>query len=87
MVRDITGKTPVIWGSDFSFCYEGAHPEKFQHCGPLNLSDPSDSVVFTGLHPQEARSNMINEVYESPKVLGLENIEQSITGTFKVLEP
>ena len=61
MVRDITGKTPVIWGSDFSFCYEGVHPEKFQHCGPLNLSDPSDSAVFTGLDPQEARSDMINE--------------------------
>lgn len=69
IVKDITGKFPIVWGSDFSFCYQGAEPHKFQHCGPLNLSDPgeitafedwkSPDVHFTGLTPSEARECLV----------------------------
>jgi mannan endo-1,4-beta-mannosidase len=68
-VKEITGKYPVVWGSDFSFCYQGDEPHKFQHCGPLNLSDPgkitsfeelkSHKVSFTGLTPPEARQQLV----------------------------
>ena len=61
LMEEMTGRSPVVWGSDFSFCYQGDHPQSFQHCGPLNLSDPSDSVYFTGLTMDVARQNMIDE--------------------------
>ncbi len=61
IMEEMTGRSPVIWGSDFSFCYKGDHPQNFQHCGPLNLTDPSDSVAFTGLSAGDARQGMINE--------------------------
>ena len=74
LIKDLTGRTPVVWGSDFSFCYEGNEPDHFQHCGPLNLSDPgkdsslddlrSDEVRFTGLKPHEARQNLVKRVIE-----------------------
>jgi len=28
LTRAITGRAPLIWGSDFSFCYEGSEPQK-----------------------------------------------------------
>ena len=62
MVRDITGKSPVVWGSDFSFCVEGENFARFQHCGPLNLSDPSDSAYFLDLSPDDAREMMVKEI-------------------------
>ncbi len=61
IMEKMTGKSPVVWGSDFSFCYEGDHPGRFQHCGPLNLSDPSDSVYYTGITVDDARQRMIDE--------------------------
>jgi len=33
----MTGKSPVIWGSDFSFTVKGDDAMKFQHAGPANL--------------------------------------------------
>ncbi|HYW94302.1 MAG TPA: glycosyl hydrolase [Bacteroidales bacterium] len=61
LMEEMTGRSPVVWGSDFSFCYQGDHPESFQHCGPLNLSDPADSVYYTGVTMPEARQEMIEE--------------------------
>jgi mannan endo-1,4-beta-mannosidase len=72
LVRDRTGRSPIVWGSDFSFCYEGNEPIRFQHCGPLNLEDPgnitspeamqSRKVAVTGLTPHEARMNLVDTV-------------------------
>src|SRR4030042_5939143 len=42
--KDFTGRYPIIWGSDFSFCYQGDEPQNFQHCGPINLTMPGDSL-------------------------------------------
>ncbi|MBN1998321.1 glycosyl hydrolase family 26 [candidate division KSB1 bacterium] len=74
LIKEKTGKYPIVWGSDFSFCYEGDEPIKFQHCGPLNLEVPGDftsmedwrsrKVNFTGLTPQEARQKMVANAIE-----------------------
>ena len=72
LIKEKTGKYPVVWGSDFSFCYEGDEPIRFQHCGPLNLADPGDiasfevlpslDVEFTGLTPHEARQGLVDTI-------------------------
>ena len=33
----LTGKSPVVWGSDFSFAIKGDDAMRFQHAGPANL--------------------------------------------------
>ena len=36
-VEALVGKTPAIWGSDFSFTIQGDDAMHFQHAGPANL--------------------------------------------------
>ncbi|RPI44317.1 MAG: glycosyl hydrolase family 26, partial [Bacteroidetes bacterium] len=60
-VYRITGKFPVIWGSDFSFFVKGDDFAQFQHCGPANLSDPADSAYYLEITLAEARQKMIDE--------------------------
>jgi mannan endo-1,4-beta-mannosidase len=70
LVKERTGKYPLVWGSDFSFCYEGGEPIRFLHSGPLNLSDPGDitsyealqslEVDFTGVSPNHARQELVD---------------------------
>ena len=74
LIKERTGRYPIVWGSDFSFCYEGDEPIRFLHCGPLNLSDPGNitshealqslDVDFIGLTPHEARQNLVNSVID-----------------------
>lgn len=45
VVDSLTGKTPVIWGSDFSFNALGDNQCDFRHCGPLNLTVPGKREV------------------------------------------
>lgn len=40
VVDSLTGKIPVIWGTDFSFNARGDNQCSFRHCGPLNLTVP-----------------------------------------------
>lgn len=42
VVHALTGKTPVVWGADFSFNVVGDNVCDFRHCGPLNLTVPGD---------------------------------------------
>lgn len=42
VVDSLTGKTPAVWGSDFSFNALGENQCEFRHCGPLNLTVPGD---------------------------------------------
>lgn len=42
VVDSLTGRTPVIWGSDFSFNALGDNQCEFRHCGPLNLTVPGN---------------------------------------------
>jgi mannan endo-1,4-beta-mannosidase len=60
--KEFTGKYPVIWGSDFSFCYEGEKPQNYQHCGPINLTMPGDSLYITSLTPEQARERLVKNV-------------------------
>ena len=64
LVKEITGRYPLVWGSDFSFSYQGDEPQKFHHCGPLNLSDPTENTYFTHLSPPEARQNMVRQAIQ-----------------------
>ncbi len=36
-LETLTGKSPVVWGSDFSFSVIGENSMDFQHAGPANL--------------------------------------------------
>jgi len=74
LIKKETGRYPAVWGSDFSFCYEGDEPIRFLHCGPLNLGDPdaiasyealqSREVEYTGLSPDETRQALVNTVID-----------------------
>ncbi|MBD3243370.1 MAG: glycosyl hydrolase family 26, partial [Chitinivibrionales bacterium] len=41
-VAQMTGRTPIMWGSDLSFIVEADTVDGHYHCGPLNVSDPGD---------------------------------------------
>ena len=60
LTRAITGKAPLIWGSDFSFAYKGPAPEKFQHCGPINLTAFPDPVYYVEATPQVVRQRLVD---------------------------
>jgi len=64
-IREATGKDPIVWGSDFSFAYEGESPRNFQHCGPLNLTEPGTETAFTDLTPEKARAQMVNNAIQA----------------------
>jgi mannan endo-1,4-beta-mannosidase len=66
-VEAITGKSPLIWGSDFSFAYEGPTPEKFQHCGPLNLTNPGEPLYYLKVSPEIVRRNMVATAIKEAK--------------------
>ncbi len=59
IVKAITGKAPIIWGSDFSFAYDGDAPIRFQHCGPINLTNPPEPLAYLKLSVEEARERMV----------------------------
>ncbi|MDR0972559.1 MAG: glycoside hydrolase family 26 protein [Prevotellaceae bacterium] len=61
IVTDITGKTPVVWGSDFSFNSIGDDAGRYQHCGPMNLTVPFDGFGFNGRSTDDLRQGMIDE--------------------------
>ena len=64
----LTGKVPVVWGSDFSFTDVGDGFERYQHAGPLNISAPFDRpCIQTGLTTEEARQNIVDEAIARSK--------------------
>jgi mannan endo-1,4-beta-mannosidase len=64
-VREVTGRTPLVWGTDFSFAYQGETPKEFQHCGPLNLTTPGTPAGFTSLTPEKAREQLVANAIEA----------------------
>ncbi len=64
-VHEITGRYPLVWGSDFSFAYRGETPRAFQHCGPLNLSEPGTETRFTDLSPERARQQLVTNAIQA----------------------
>ncbi len=58
----MTGKRPVVWGSDFSFNDIGEGFERYQHAGPLSITVPFERpCVHTGLTVEEGRQGIVNE--------------------------
>ncbi len=64
LVREITGKFPIVWGSDFSFEYDGNEPRKIRHCGPANLSEPGVDETFLDVSLDQMRDALIVRVKE-----------------------
>jgi mannan endo-1,4-beta-mannosidase len=64
-VHELTGRYPLVWGSDFSFAYRGDAPKSFQHCGPLNLSEPGTETKLTDLSPEAARQKMVENAIQA----------------------
>ena len=61
-VYEMTGKRPIVWGSDFSFNDIGEGFERYQHAGPLTITVPFDRpCVHTGLTVEQGRQNIVNE--------------------------
>jgi mannan endo-1,4-beta-mannosidase len=65
LVHEQTGRYPLVWGSDFSFAYRGEAPRDFQHCGPLNLSEPGTETKVTDLRPETARQQMVENAIKA----------------------
>jgi mannan endo-1,4-beta-mannosidase len=42
VVERMTGRRPLIWGSDFAFEVESDGIGKHYHCGPANVTDPGE---------------------------------------------
>jgi mannan endo-1,4-beta-mannosidase len=55
-VEAMTGKTPVVWGSDFSFTIKGDDAMRFQHAGPANLPTISVDAVRKVMAEMKARN-------------------------------
>lgn len=66
-VRKVTGKTPVLWGSDFSFNVKGDSAQNYQHCGPMNLSTPYKPFSFNNRRDSSLRADMIAEAIQQYK--------------------
>lgn len=61
VVHEMTGKYPVVWGSDFSFSATGDDFARYQHAGPLNLTVPFEKpCIQTGRTVAEARQDIVD---------------------------
>jgi len=61
VVHSITGKYPVVWGSDFSFNAVGDNQRRFQHCGPMNLTAPWSELRENGLTTAQLRQGLVEQ--------------------------
>jgi mannan endo-1,4-beta-mannosidase len=66
-IHELTGKYPFVWGSDFSFAYRGEEPSRFQHCGPLNLTEPGTKPEITDLTPEAARERLVKNAIQADR--------------------
>jgi len=64
VVEEMTGKTPVIWGSDFSFNVAGETVRNFQHCGPMNISVPWGDCKENGMTTDQLRQRLVDKAIE-----------------------
>ena len=67
VVLNMTGKYPVVWGSDFSFNALGDSIRNYQHCGPMNLTVPYDRCEVNGRTTQELRQGLVDEAIRKYK--------------------
>lgn len=62
VVYDLTGKRPVVWGSDLSFNALGINIRDYHHCGPMNLTAPWGECRTTGRTTEELRQGLVEEI-------------------------
>lgn len=62
VVYAMTGKYPVVWGSDFSFNAMGENQKDYHHCGPMNLNAPWGELSENGLSTHELRQRMVDYI-------------------------
>lgn len=61
-VKEITGKTPLVWGSDFSFWLDAEDIGKTWHCGPMNVTDPGDNPGLFETEPETMRERLMERI-------------------------
>jgi mannan endo-1,4-beta-mannosidase len=59
LVEQLTGKRPLVWGSDFSFKADVTEHGKYYHCGPLNVSDPGLPPAMLDVTPEQMRDELV----------------------------
>ncbi|VGO17215.1 Mannan endo-1,4-beta-mannosidase [Pontiella desulfatans] len=52
-VAELVGRSPSIFGGDFSFTYCGEKPEAIHHCGPANLTEPGHGIDQWEYRPEK----------------------------------
>lgn len=63
-IEEVTGRSPLIWGSDFSFyLHNETSPIGQHHCAPINLMDPglivtADDDAFSSVQLKRAPSEL-----------------------------
>lgn len=62
VVHAMTGKYPIVWGSDFSFNAVGDNQRSFHHCGPMNLDIPWRELQVNDLTAEQHRQNLVDEI-------------------------
>ncbi|WP_462354612.1 glycoside hydrolase family 26 protein [Alistipes timonensis] len=62
VVFEMTGKRPVVWGSDFSFNARGENVRDYHHCGPMNLTSPWGECLPNGKSTEELRQGLVEEI-------------------------
>jgi len=62
LVFEMTGKRPVVWGSDFSFNALGENIRDYHHCGPMNLTTPWGECRPNGRTTDELRQGLVDEI-------------------------
>lgn len=65
VVFEMTGKFPVIWGSDFSFNDIGEGFQRYQHAGPATITVPFERPCLEGvISLAEARQGIVDKAIE-----------------------
>jgi len=64
IAEELTGKAPAIWGSDFTFYYEGPKEDgkKGQHCGPMNMTEPGEDYDIVDCDVHEMRMALLERI-------------------------
>lgn len=62
VVHAMTGKYPVVWGSDFSFNATGSNQKSFHHCGPMNLNTPWAELKENNISTEDHRQNLVEVI-------------------------
>ncbi len=60
-VAAVSGRSPLLWGSDLSFACTGEDANRYQHCGPGNLSIPGEPFRVLDIDLDPLRRQLVDE--------------------------